>query len=461
MMHKTLKIIAQSWVLSMPLFAISMDGNSNPSAASTTATPAANQASNNGAAAPSITSSNLTRIKLQIPGDKQAPVLLPSVAIGLSAVLKAQAGLADSMTNNRDLFIIEPIEEHGLLEKFVQLMKLFAMQKNQPIITDMAHAYSLDATKNHSVAINRLLERLEIRDLLQVLHASLLVGLKDNFNQVVVFHIARKLTEKQTMQQCFTEPDLFDFVFDNFPQNLVPVLTRELLAQSGYLLWGCLGNLVRLYSGKFNGFSPNSPSLQLSNLSTPKLAFADFSTYPKFAFFSTQNGKLIIKSKKNGAILSTTDIPDGCTRCHIVLRGQEKFYVLMIHRGELSSVVITDTATKKEICTINSLKQNIQGSIHMSDNNLVICLKDSDALNGIEISTIVNHLSVKQIYFLMLTEHAYLNNLPVSICSHAVLEAVYESLDQEIREFHFDVRYKRLLQPTPVVQAARSNCIIS
>lgn len=61
MIHKTVKIIAQSLLLSMPLLTISMDGNSNSnsnsnlSETSSPATPAASQLANNGGAAQAVT----------------------------------------------------------------------------------------------------------------------------------------------------------------------------------------------------------------------------------------------------------------------------------------------------------------------------------------------------------------------------------------------------------------------
>ena len=53
MIHKTIKIVAQSLLISLPLFARAMDGNSNSnlSAPSTAAAQAANQAANNSTAA--------------------------------------------------------------------------------------------------------------------------------------------------------------------------------------------------------------------------------------------------------------------------------------------------------------------------------------------------------------------------------------------------------------------------
>ena len=426
MIHKNIKIIAQSLLLSMPLFAISMHGDSNPSATSTTAAQAANQAANNGAAAPSITSSNLTQIKLQIPGDNQDPVLLPSVAIGLSAVLKAQAGLADSMTSNRDLFVIEPIEDKALLEKFVQLLKLFAMQKYQPIVTDMRYAYSCDKTINHSVAINRILERLELRDLIQVLRAGCLLALPNPFNCLIVHCIADQLTLKHVMYQCFTEPDLLNFIFDNFPDNFVPLLRQELLKKSGYLLWGCLSNLARPIVGTFD-----------NNTQSRSNAGVVITHGPKFS--------LIIQSKKNNAILGTFPVrSDFSISSQCKVDSQEKIFIVLRNWDGERSMSLTDIATKKNICKVNPADCRWT-TIEISPDNLTIGPK-SEELTAMEIKTVADHLSTEQLYFLMLFEHAHLNNLSVSIKSQAKLESLYDSLDAEIRENHFDVRYKRLLQ---------------
>jgi hypothetical protein len=151
--------------------------------------------------------------------------------ISLSKVLLAQTQF-DSSHPDRDLFKLEGIDER-LAKQFVQLLKLIALQADSPIIADMELAYYSNVPHDQSVGINRILEKLSLQELLQLLNCSSLLQLSSHCNQIICHYLAAQLGSPEIMKQCLTSPNFLENVTSNLPEDTLDVLRQELYGKRG------------------------------------------------------------------------------------------------------------------------------------------------------------------------------------------------------------------------------------
>jgi hypothetical protein len=101
--------------------------------------------------------------------------------------------------------------------------------------------------------------------------------------------------------------------------------------------------------------------------------------------------------------------------------------------------------------------QGISASVSADKLSILYTFNQSQAKEAYGIDSVTRHLSCEQIYFLMLAEYAYLNNMHLDLESVPKLQFLYDSLDKEIQEHYFNTRYGKVMQKSN----RNSYCIIS
>ncbi len=388
-----------------------------------------------------IKSMDDNEIQMKLVTSDKAEITVNQQEIALSAVLQTQLNFNSSHVDSKQFQLADIDKESA--ERFVKLLKLIVLQGNNPIIIDMQLAYYTTTPNDQSVIINRILEKLTLQELLQLLRISSLLQLTTQFNQVICHYVVEQLGSPKVMQLCLSSRGFLEDILTVLPEEMVSILREKLCSKRGYLLWGCLSKLGRFSNNRLQNY--DDQSLGKGELER------DYDTA----------GVYSIKSTKNGKILGTFS-PRGYMHRHAVF-GNECALIETYSQGDQCYFSIYDIATNKCITTVkapidkasfcDNLKENV-----VSDNklNIVYTLTNPDLIKVCEIESVVRHLSFEQIYFLILAEHAYLNDLSLPLKSVAKLQSLYNDLDREIQENHFDIRYQNIMQ-----KGNRGYCIIS